>query len=177
MGKRSTFENLNDKDFWPTPPEAVQPLLKALGTEKGITFIEPCAGDRALADVLTEAGHTCLGASDIEPASDRVVRCDALDIPFPANAVLITNPPFKREMLEALLRHWIGQGTVWLLLPTDTLFNLWFAPYAPYVHEIVPIGRVKWIKDSPSVGKENYTWVRFERAKRNVITQRTRGNG
>ena len=42
MGKRSNFER-READFYPTPFEAVLPLIPYL---RGIrTFAEPCAGD------------------------------------------------------------------------------------------------------------------------------------
>ena len=45
MGKRSNFER-KPRDFYPTPIEAVYPLLEHL--EEDFTFAEPCAGDGAL---------------------------------------------------------------------------------------------------------------------------------
>jgi len=45
MGKRSSFKRV-ERDFYPTPREAVLPLL--LHLEYGTAFSEPCAGDGAL---------------------------------------------------------------------------------------------------------------------------------
>ena len=63
MGKRSDFER-KPRDFYPTPIEAVYPLLPHL--PEGFTFAEPCAGNGALIDHLETKG-TCMWASDIEP--------------------------------------------------------------------------------------------------------------
>ena len=49
MGKRSDFER-KPRDFYPTPIEAVYPLLDHL--EGNVIFAEPCAGDRRLSDHL-----------------------------------------------------------------------------------------------------------------------------
>ena len=53
MGKRSDFER-KPRDFYPTPIEAVYPLLEHL--EENFLFAEPCAGDGALINHL----ETCL---------------------------------------------------------------------------------------------------------------------
>ena len=45
MGKRSDFER-KPRDFYPTPMEAVKPLIPHM--PRKFTFAEPCAGDGAL---------------------------------------------------------------------------------------------------------------------------------
>ena len=45
MGKRSDFER-KPRDFYPTPIEAVEPLVEHL--PKTFDFAEPCAGDGTL---------------------------------------------------------------------------------------------------------------------------------
>ena len=47
MGKRSDFER-KPRDFYPTPMEAVEPLLPHL--PEGFKFAEPCAGNGALVE-------------------------------------------------------------------------------------------------------------------------------
>ena len=66
MGKRSDFERV-ERDFYPTPWQAVEPLVPHLPEE--FAFAEPCAGDGALVnhiETLKEGGW-CSWASDIEP--------------------------------------------------------------------------------------------------------------
>lgn len=75
MGKRSNFVR-NERDFYPTPLEAVIPLIDQLYPET--RFIEPCAGNGALADHLEQYGHIKIGAWDIEPQRYDVDRHDAL---------------------------------------------------------------------------------------------------
>jgi hypothetical protein len=175
MGKRSNLSvaGANPKDFWATPAAAVEPLLAHLG-DAPIKFVEPCAGDGALVRALTERGHTCLLASDLEPRAEGIEKADALDVKRAGNAV-ITNPPYTRKLVYPLIRHWLSEpGDTWLLIPSDWLFNLWFAPFAPHVHEIVPVGRVKWIAGSPSMGMENSTWIRLNAVQKNFIAARKR---
>ncbi len=57
MGKRSDFERV-PRDFYPTPYEAVVPLLAHL--PENCSYAEPCAGDGALIK------HLALQASGME---------------------------------------------------------------------------------------------------------------
>ena len=156
MSKRTS--GTAPRTWWPTPLAAIQPLLAVL--DPGTAFIEPCAGDGALMYALIDAGHPCVEARDIAPLDLAVDVGDALDLaPRPAVTV-ITNPPFERKLLVPLLCHWHRRQPAWLLLPSDALINLWFAPFAPYVNEIVPIGRISWLNNGVA-GKDNNAWVRF----------------
>ena len=70
MGKRSDYERV-ERDFYPTPWQAVEPLIPHL--PKNFAFAEPCAGDGALVrhiETLIE-GAWCSWASDIEPQTQR----------------------------------------------------------------------------------------------------------
>jgi hypothetical protein len=64
VGKRSDFER-RERDFYPTPYEAVLPLLPHL--PERVRFIEPCAGDGRLVRHLERHGHHCIDAFDLEP--------------------------------------------------------------------------------------------------------------
>ena len=68
MGKRSDFER-KPRDFYPTPMEAVEPLLPHLS--EGFKFAEPCAGNGALIEHLETKG-VCMWASDIEPQAEGI---------------------------------------------------------------------------------------------------------
>lgn len=77
MGKRSSIAR-RDRDFYRTPPEAVAPLLPHL--PYGASFVEPCAGDMALALALEAEGMSCLHALDIEPRADDVTLARAAGV-------------------------------------------------------------------------------------------------
>jgi hypothetical protein len=160
MGKRSTFERI-PRDFYPTPREAVLPLLAHLPPE--CRFAEPCAGDGALIDHLEMAGHVCICAFDIEPQ-----RCD---IDFGDATVCssvgdpdfyITNPPWSREILHPVIDHLSAHKPTWLLFDADWMHTRQSAPFMPYLRKIVSVGRVKWIPDSPFTGKDNCCWYLFD---------------
>jgi len=164
MAKRKiqTFER-NKRDFYPTPPEAVTPLINFI---EPLKFVEPCAGDGALRNTLVDAGFKCTRASDIEPRGPKITEQDALALTEKQVAsadAIITNPPFKQKWLAPMLTHWLTLGKpVILLLPSDVLVNIWFAPFAPHVTAIKPIGRVRWIPDSTQMSMENFAWVALD---------------
>lgn len=159
MGKRSNFERV-ERDFYPTPAEAVAPLLPRL--RPGMRFAEPCAGNGALIDHLEAAGHRCVAAWDIEPLRDGIERHDALTRMCGNVDVFITNPPWKREVLHPLIVHLAHQAPTWLLFDADWMHTSQSAPYMTLLCEVVSVGRVKWIAGSKSTGKDNCAWHLFD---------------
>ena len=53
MGKRSNFERI-ERDYYPTPYEAVLPLIPHLKRHGIETFAEPCAGDGSRSQVTND---------------------------------------------------------------------------------------------------------------------------
>lgn len=160
MGKRSNFER-RDRDFYPTPYEAVVPLLPHL--TPSARFCEPCAGDGALVDHLTKHGFDCAEARDIEPRRDNIERKDALTT-FAGNfTCFITNPPWDRKILHPLIEHLSDQHPTWLLFDADWMHTKQAAPYMARCLKIVSVGRVKWIPGSKMTGKDNCCWYLFDR--------------
>ena len=83
MGKRSDFTRV-ERDYYPTPIEAVIPLIDHLPQDK-FDYVEPCAGDGRLIRHITELtdGHgDCIYACDIEPQHPEIVQHDGLDLDF-----------------------------------------------------------------------------------------------
>jgi len=162
MGKRSTFERA-PRDFYPTPAEAVAPLLPHLAPST--RFIEPCAGDGRLVDHLTAAGHRCVFAGDIEPQRKDIECGNALSLVtgwrIAADAI-VTNPPWGRADLHPLIGHLSAVLPTWLLFDADWMHTKQSAPFIPYLHKIVSVGRVKWIPDSKMTGKDNCAWYLFD---------------
>lgn len=160
MGKRSSFERV-PRDFYPTPPEAVKPLLPHLRAPE--RFCEPCAGDGALVDALVAAGHICASARDIEPRRDDIDEKDALTTLTGNIDCFITNPPWDRKILHPLIVHLSDQAPTWLLFDADWMHTRQAAPYMDRLRSIVSVGRVKWIPDSKMTGKDNCCWYLFMR--------------
>lgn len=162
MGKRSNFERV-ERDYYPTPKEAVLPLLKHLNANT--KFIEPCAGDLALVKILEEYGHECVLASDIEPQAPNVLKQDALILglnPNP-NELIITNPPWDRKLLHPMIVAFSNVAPTWLLFDADWMHTKQSSAFLPRLRKIVSVGRIKWIPGSKMTGKDNCAWYLFDK--------------
>jgi hypothetical protein len=166
MGKRSNFERV-ERDFYPTPYEAVVPLLPHL--PENTWFDEPCAGDGALVAHLKSHGHVCDYAGDIEPRADWITRRDALDLPeeiwHGGTDFFITNPPWDRKILHPLILSLSDIAPTWLLFDADWMHTKQSEPFMGRCQKIVSVGRVKWIPDSTMTGKDNCAWYLFTEEK------------
>lgn len=162
MGKRSTFER-RPRDFYPTPAEAVNPLLPYL--TPGSYFVEPCAGDGALIGHLRLAGHHCADMGDIEPRREDIPQRDALTFnDWEPTEFFITNPPWDRKILHPLIERLSSDRPTWLLFDADWMHTRQAVRYLPRLKKIVSVGRVKWIPDSKMTGKDNCCWYLFDAA-------------
>lgn len=157
MGKRSNFER-KPRDFYPTPPEAVEPLLPFLSPRT--RFVEPCAGNGALVRELQKHGHRCEHALDIEPQHTSVSLGNALA--FRTDLTVITNPPWDRKVLHPLISHFAPQAPTWFLFDADWMHTKQSIPFMPLLSKVVSVGRVKWIPDSKMTGKDNCCWYLFD---------------
>ena len=154
MGKRSNFERV-ERDFYPTPYEAVVPLLPHL--PERFTYIEPCAGDGALIRPLSSfEGVAHAQRGDISTGQD------ALTIYNTQGQVFITNPPWDRKILHPLIDALPRLAPTWLLFDADWMHTRQSAPLMHYCRKIVSVGRVKWIPGSKMTGKDNCAWYLFE---------------
>ncbi|HWV44567.1 MAG TPA: hypothetical protein VN039_00840 [Nitrospira sp.] len=159
MGKRSSFERM-PRDFYPTPYEAILPLLPHIPHAR---FIEPCAGDGALVRHLEKHGHTCVDAFDIEPQAEDIRTDDALTFRREDGySHFITNPPWDREILHPLIFNLCHQKPTWLLFDADWMHTKQAIPFMEMCCKIVSVGRVKWIPDSKMTGKDNCCWYKFD---------------
>lgn len=164
MGKRSTGQFAREpRDYYPTPAAAVAPLLPHLPA--ACCFVEPCAGNGALVDHLTGAGHRCPWAFDIAPQRDDIKRFDAFDMRLlgwqPADFI-ITNPPWSRPILHRMILHFSAQRPTWLLFDADWIHTRQSAPFLPLLRKIVSVGRVKWRPETSMTGKDNCAWHLFD---------------
>lgn len=158
MGKRSDFER-RERDFYPTPYEAVVPLLDHLMPRT--LFVEPCAGDGVLVSHLHRHGHHCVSASDIEPQDPSVKALDVFNAQIGQGQCFITNPPWERSILHPIIEHLSSQAPTWLLFDADWMHTKQAVPYLDRLEAIVSVGRVKWIAGSKMTGKDNCCWYLF----------------
>jgi hypothetical protein len=158
MSKRAAGFKRKPSDFYPTPPEAVESLLPRLKAENFSSFAEPCCGNGALTRALESHGFLkCVYAGDIRRGQDALLRTD-----FNNAERIITNPPHSRDQMHLLIAHLAGIAPSWLLIDADWMHTKQAAPYLPHCTDIVPIGRVKWFKNSEHTGLDNYCWYRFD---------------
>ena len=155
MGKRSDFKR-RPRDFYPTPFEAVKPLIPHLnGTRR---FAEPCSGGNHLVQHLTKFGLECIYFGDKFNGKNALAR----DRYGRGKYNIITNPPHSRAEMHELIEHFWDIAPTWLLIDLDWAANLQATRYLWRCTDMVVIGRVKWIANSKYTGKENYGWYRFD---------------
>ena len=88
---------------------------------------------------------------------------DALAITDYSNAdSIITNPPYQRPLMHALIEHFAHILLTWLLLETDWASTKQAGPFMPTCTDIVSIGRLRWIEGTKMSGMENFAWYRFD---------------
>ena len=162
MAKRSNFMRL-ERDTYDTPASAVAPLLPHL--VRRTRFVEPAAGSGALVRQLEAAGHCCVGAYDIAPRDPSVEYGDILQLTntWPGGPdVAITNPPWERKLLHAIIDHMsVIKLSAWLLIDAGWMFTQQARAYLPYCRRIVTIGRVRWIPGTKMTSKDDACWYLF----------------
>lgn len=156
MGKRSDFKRIERDAYQTIDPRAVERLLPHL---HGIrTFAEPCAGEGYLVGQLQAAGLVCTYEGDITTGHD------ALEYDFQQEAafdVIISNVPWDRPILHALILRFQAMAPTWLLFDSDWSHTKQSAPFMDQCSHIVSVGRLKWIPGTKMTGKENCSWYRF----------------
>lgn len=169
MGKRSNFER-RERDFYPTPFSAVFPLIKHL--KKGDTFSEPCCGQNDLVQHLQFYNFMCTSATDIDRGFD-LFNIKPHDFSVISSKYFITNPPWPQasgrgEPTLKIIKHLSALKPTWLLLPADFCQNKYFNLVSNYCSKIIAVGRVKWIKGSKHVSKENCCWYLFNKHNKKI---------
>ena len=155
------------QDAYDTAPEAVEPLVRQFNGN-GPSFWEPCAGAFALGTYLMDAGLHCSFASDINPRAGGIIEMDAMTtilsprLTFLGVDLIITNPPWTRQILHPMIDHFRAMRPTWLLFDADWMHTKQARPYLPYCHKIVSVGRVSWMQNGTS-GMDNCAWYFFDR--------------
>ena len=75
--------------------------------------------------------------------------------------MIITNPPWERDPLHAMIKKFSAHAPTWLLFDADWMHTGQAAPFAGLCKKIVSVGRVQWIEGSKSSGMENACWYLF----------------
>ena len=182
MSKRTPGLPQRPRGFWPTPLEAVAPLVPLLPLRA--RYGEPCAGDGRLVEHIERLLPTadCVWMSDIEPQAPGICKRDALELDadsMPALSMFITNLPWpttgkKGDPAIGLIRHLTSIAPLWTILPFCFAANEYFRRVAPMCAEILPIGRVSWLENGKP-GKDDSAWFLFDAANRRPTVLHARG--
>lgn len=166
MGKRSNFD-LKPMQKYYTPYSAVTSLFPHLPDgikDTANKFIEPCAGDGRLIRHLEKHGLKCIYACDIAPEGEGIEQRDVLMFgqTLPKCDLIITNPPWEREPLHAMIEKFRNHATTWLLFQSDWHDTKQAKPYLKFCSKIVPVGRISWMENGQA-GMENCSWYEFQK--------------
>lgn len=156
MSKRAPQFARRERDFYPTPYEAVLPLIPHLRGVK--TFAEPCAGEGHLVGHLQRHGLICSYEGDISSGYDALTYRFEEDATFDA---IISNFPWRRDILHPLIERCMSIAPTWIILDADWIHTKQSAAFIDQCSHVVSVGRVKWIEDSKHTGKDNSCWLRF----------------
>jgi predicted RNA methylase len=178
MGKRSDFTPRKMDQYFTTDPKAARVLANHfdyVGIQER-TFIEPCAGKGDLIFQLERNGFELFKAFELDgslldsAADQRIESNDAFNMQF-STTQIITNPPWTRKILHPMIEHFVDVSpSVWLLFDADWMHTKQAVPYLDtYCQRIVSVGRLKWLADSASVGKDNAAWYQFTKLKTGEI--------
>ncbi|MBD9540131.1 hypothetical protein IB276_11770 [Ensifer sp. ENS04] len=156
MGKRSDFPRKARDAYQTIDPRAVKKLVPHL---RGVrSFAEPCAADGYLVGQLQEAGLICSYEGDITIGLDALSHRFEDDAQFDA---IITNPPWSREVMHAMIERFMSIAPTWLLLDADWAHTKQSGPFMDQCSHIVSVGRLCWEPGTKQTGKDNCAWYRF----------------
>lgn len=121
---------------------------------------------------------------DIEPDLSLgydIEKANAVDRKFEKCDFVITNPPFSQEYKDTCFKildksincEEVSKG-VWFLLPFNWCCNADFQWAMLKCERVVPIGRMKWIKNSKHSESKDCAWFYFTRkAKKTIMESRS----
>lgn len=116
-----------------------------------------------MVEYLTSAGHKCLAAWDIEPRGKRIDKEDAMTAQIGGEIdFFITNPPWSRDLLHAIIDNLSSQYPTLLLFDADWLHTRQANGRWQKCSQVISVGRLKWIEGSKYTGKDNCAWHRFD---------------
>lgn len=97
----------SETDFYPTPREVTESLLRYLDLPKSTIIWEPACGEGDMVSVMQRAGYSVI-------ATDLSYGQDFLTEPLPACDWIITNPPFS--ISDKFIRRCVEHGKPFALL-------------------------------------------------------------
>lgn len=126
MSAKGRGADVVESEFYPTPAWCTRRALEALGLDSGLEWLEPCAGDGAIVNIVNE--FYC--SSDIVAGDVRLIERGTASQHYPYTDfhqftrsfdAVITNPPFS--LAPELIRHFLPRCD-WLILLLRASFRL-----------------------------------------------------
>lgn len=171
-----TTRKRNPRDYYPTiDPRAVAPLVAHLGNQ--MRYVEPCAGAGDLIDLFAPHGWECQWAADVMPmrrtvhstgqliAQADVMALPALlsaHIPLTPTGVIVTNPPWDRRILHAMIDTLARIAPTWLLFDAAWKETKQAARFGRWCHTIISVGRLQWVEGSDAQSTDDCSWYGFD---------------
>lgn len=179
MGKRSTFDR-KSKDFYETfDPRAPRQLVNEF--PYGATYCEPCCGDGALIANINNVRPDlrCVVTNELHPELYYFEPDVSIDIRYDnlyggLFDFYIMNCPWKRHFLHAIIAKLMEHRPVWALIDSNwketTQERMAKKHNLKTVKELMrhcvkvkSAGRLKWIRGSKHVGKDDCSWYLFDK--------------
>lgn len=139
----------------------------------GTVYAEPCAGEGDLVELLGTLGLVCDWGLELEPQGPCVRnrwpigQGDALQLgraDLGAARLFISNPPWRRPDLHALIAHLMQLAPCWFLFDAGWPHSRKAAALGRYCTDVVSVGRLKWFADSAHDSTDDCAWYRFDAA-------------
>ena len=149
MGKRSSFPR-RERQLRHTIVGGPAAIRISAATHEVLRTLS--RREQYLCGHLTAAGHVLVGSSDEE------LDARTTQYRIPEDSVFITNPPWDRPTLHAILTNLSNQAPAWLLIDADWAHTRQSIPYLPSVRTIVATGRHRSIPGTKFTSKDNACW-------------------
>lgn len=168
MGKYTdTYERIT-KDRYITPLSAVT-VLGSYFDLYGLTYIEPCTADGQFKCHMSSFGAHAVFESGIDPEIDNVTSVDALSDELDLNNIeadaIVTNPPWRRDMLHPMIVKFSDAKPTLLLFDANWINTKQASIFKDRLVAVFPAFRHKWFAgtelDNGSAPKEDTSWYLF----------------
>jgi hypothetical protein len=157
-------------DFYPTIDHRAADALAA-HLEPGTVYAEPCAGVGDLIHLLEQRGFVCDWGLELEGPSEcrrnfwPIGKGNALNLThrdLGAATCFITNPPWSRGSLHALILHLARIAPTWLLFDASWMHTQQAMRFAGICTDVVSVGRLKFFRESRYDPPDDCAWYRFD---------------
>lgn len=166
MSKYSRKFKRANNDFYETPEDAVKFLAPYL--PERFTYYEPCVGNGKLIKGLAEnTDGICVGYSDAfsylyDLEGSPCIDAQELSVKDTEFDFFITNPPWTRKILHAIIKNLSNQRPTWVLFDGEWCFTKQSKDFRDRLRRVVPTYRIKWIAGTPHNSKSGSAWYLFD---------------